>query len=70
MSETDYFTPKQFQLEGGSIKSKLQKNFRGTQTGWYKFLKPAVNVAAPFIGMPVSAKSKNQKLDKLLLVKF
>ena len=26
------FTPKQFQLEGRSIKSKLQKIFRGTQT--------------------------------------
>ena len=26
------FTPKQFQLEGGSIKSKLQKIFKGTQT--------------------------------------
>ena len=28
------FTPKQFQLEGGLIKSKLQKIFRGTQTAW------------------------------------
>ena len=37
-------------LEGGSIKSKLQKNFKGTQTAWNKFPKPAVNVAAPFIG--------------------
>ena len=26
------FTPHQNMLEGGSIKSKLQKNFRGTQT--------------------------------------
>ena len=55
------FTPKQFQLEGGSIKSKLEKFFRGTQTAWNKFLKPAVNVAAPFIGMAVSAKTKNPK---------
>ena len=53
------FTPKQYMLEGGSIKSKLQKIFRGTQTAWNKFLKPAVNVAAPFIGMAVSAKTKN-----------
>ena len=52
------FTPKQFQLEGGSIKSKLQKILRGTHTAWNKFLKPAVNVAAPFIGMAVSAKIK------------
>ena len=53
------FTPHQYMLEGGSIKSKLQKIFRGTQTAWNKFLKPAVNVAAPFIGMAVSAKTKN-----------
>ena len=26
------FTPKQFQVEGGSIKSKLQKIIKGTQT--------------------------------------
>ena len=25
------FTPKQFQLEGGSIKNKLQKIFKGTK---------------------------------------
>ena len=58
------FTPNQFQLEGGSIKSKLQKIFRGTQTAWNKFLKPAVNVAAPFIGMAVSAKTKNPKVGQ------
>ena len=28
------FTPKQFQLQGGSIKSKLPKTFKGTQTAW------------------------------------
>ena len=51
------FTPQQFQLEGGSIKSKLQKIFRGAQTALNKILKPAVNVAAPFMGMAVSAKT-------------
>ena len=56
------FSPKQFQLEGGSIKSKLQKIFKGTQTAWNKFLKPAVNVAAPFIGMAVGGKTKNPKV--------
>ena len=56
------FTPRQFQLEGGSINSKLQKIFRGTQTAWNKVLKPAVNVAAPFIGMAVGAKTKNPKV--------
>ena len=56
------FTPKQFHIEGGSIKSKLQNFFKGKQTAWNKFLKPAVNVAAPFIGMAVSAKTKNPKV--------
>ena len=28
------FTPKQFQPEGGWIKSKLQKIIKGTQTAW------------------------------------
>ena len=49
------FTPKQFQLEGRSIKSKLQKFLTGTQTAGNKFLKPVVNVAGPFVGMAVSA---------------
>ena len=53
------FTAKQFQLEGGSIKSKLRKTFRGTQTAWNKFLKPAFIATAPFIGMAVSANTKN-----------
>ena len=56
------FTPHQYMVEGGSIKSKLQKFFRGTQTSWDKFLKPAVNVAAPFIGMALGAKTKNPKV--------
>ena len=51
-------------LEGGSIKRKLQKIFKGTQTAWNKFLKPAVNVAAPFIGMAVSAKTRNPKVGQ------
>ena len=45
-------------------KSKLQKIIKGTQTAWNKFLKPAVNVAAPFIGMAVSAKTKKPKLGQ------
>ena len=58
------FTPNQFQLEGGSIKSKLQKVFRGTQTAWNKFLKPAINATAPFIGMAVSAKTKKPEVGQ------
>ena len=58
------FTPKQFQHEGGSIKSKLQKSFKRTQTAWNKFLKPAVSVVAPFIAMTVSTKTKNPKVGQ------
>ena len=59
------FTPHQYMLEGGSIKSKLQKKFKGTQTACNKFLKPAINTTAPFIGMAVSAKTRNSKTRKL-----
>ena len=58
------FTPRQYMLEGGSIRSKLQKIFRGTKTAWDKFLKPAINATAPFIGMAVSAKSRNPKVGQ------
>ena len=57
-------TPKQIQLEGGSIKSKLQKIFNGTQTAWNKFIKPAINATAPFIRIAVSAKTKNLKVGQ------
>ena len=53
------FTPRQFQLEGGSIKSKLQKIFRGTQTAWNKFIKPDLKMATPLISAAVAAKTKN-----------
>ena len=55
------FTPRQFELEGGSLKSFMKKVFKGSKTAWNKFLKPAVNAAAPVIGMAVAAKSKNPK---------
>ena len=58
------FIAPQYLLEGGSIKSKLQKFLKGTENMWNKFLKPAVNVAAPFIGMAVSAKTKNPKVGQ------
>ena len=58
------FTPKQFQLEGGSIKNKQPKIFRGTQTAWNKFLRPTIDATAPFIGMAVSAKTKTPKVGQ------
>ena len=57
-----FFTPKQFKLEGGLIKSELLKFFRGTQTAWGIFFMLAFNVAAPFIGMAIRAKTKNPKV--------
>ena len=56
------FTTHQYMLGGGSIKSKLQNIFKGTQTAWKKFLKPAINASAPFIGIAVGAKTKNPKV--------
>ena len=58
------FAPKQYVLEGGSIKSKLQKIFKGTRTAWKKFLKPALNIASPYILKAVSAKFKNSKVGQ------
>ena len=51
-------------MEGGSIKTKLKKIFKGTETAWNKFLKPALNFAAPVIGSMVGAKTKNAKLGQ------
>ena len=53
------FTPNQFQLEGGSIKSKLQKIFRGTKRAWDSFIKPGLKMATPLISAAVAAKTKN-----------
>ena len=53
------FTPNQFQLEGGSINSKLQKIFKGSQTAWNNFFKPGLKMATPLISAAVAAKTKN-----------
>ena len=58
------FTPRQYMLEGGSVKSKFKKIFKGTEAAWNKFLKPALNFAAPVIGAAVAAKTKNPKLGQ------
>ena len=58
------FTPNQFQLEGAGFKNKLKLIFKGTQTAWNKFLKRAINATAPFIGMSVTAKTKNPKVGQ------
>ena len=53
------FTRQQYMLEGGSIKSKLQKNFRGTKKNWDSFIKPGLKMATPLISAAVSAKTKS-----------
>ena len=53
------FNPRQFLLQGSRFKKKVWKMFPGIQTTWNNFSKPAVNVAALFVGMAVSAETKN-----------
>ena len=62
--EQKTFGPSLFQLEGAGFKKTMKKIFKGSQTAWNKFLKPAVIVAAPFIGMAVSAKTRNLKVGQ------
>ena len=53
------FTPNQYMLEGGSIKSKLQKIFRGTRKAWNSFIKPGLKIATPLISATVATKTKS-----------
>ena len=53
------FLPHQYMLEGGSIKSKLQKIFRGTKKAWDSFIQPGLKMATPLISAAVAAKTKN-----------
>ena len=46
-------------LEGGSIKSKLQKNFKRTRKTWGSFIKLGLKMATPLISAAIAAKSKN-----------
>ena len=48
-------------LEGGSIKSKLPKNFRGTKKTWDSFIKPGLKMATPLISAAVATKTKNPR---------
>ena len=57
--KTITFTPHQYMLEGGSIKSKLQKIFRGTRKAWEAYIRPGLKMATPLISAAVAAKTKN-----------
>ena len=61
------FTPHQYMLEGGSIKNKLQKIFKGTKTAWDKFIKPGLKMATPLISAAVAAKTKNPQFANSIL---
>ena len=52
------FTPHQCMLQGGSIKSKLQKIFRGSKKAWDNFIIPGLKMATPLISAAVAAKTK------------
>ena len=62
------FSPKNYMLEGGSIRSKLKKALRGIEKAWNSFFKPALKIASPYIGMPASTKTKTLRLDKQQLI--
>ena len=62
------FTPHQYMLEGGSIKSNLQKIFRGTKIAWDSFIKPGLKKAAPLTSPNVAAKTKSLNQPNLLRV--
>ena len=54
------FTPHQYMLEGGSIKTRLRKIFRGTKKAWDSYIKPGLKkMASPLISAAIAAKTKN-----------
>ena len=55
--KTITFTPYQYMLESGSVKSKLQ-NFQRNKKAWYSFIKPGLRMATPLISAALSAKTE------------
>ena len=53
------FTPHQYMLQRGSIKSKLEKNFKRTKKAWYSFIEPGLKMATPLVSAALAAKTKN-----------
>ena len=51
-------SPNQFQLEGAGFKNTMKKIFKGSQTAWNNFLKPALKIATPIISAGVAMKTK------------
>ena len=53
------FSPDEFQLEGAGFKKTMKKIFKGSQTAWNKFLKPALKIATPIFSAGVATQTKN-----------
>ena len=62
------FPPHQNMLEGGSIKSKLQKILRDTKKAWDSFIKPGLTMATPLKSAAVAAKNKTLNQPRLRIV--
>ena len=60
------FTPHQYMLEGGLIKSKLQKIFKGKKKAWDSFIKPGLKMATPLLSAAVAAKTKNPQSAQIM----
>ena len=52
------FSPNQFQLEDAGFKNTMKKIFKGSQSAWNKYLKPALKIATPIISAGVAMKTK------------
>ena len=59
-----HITYNPFQLEGAASENTMKKHFKGSQRAWNKILQPAVNVAAPLIGLALTAKSKSAQIGQ------
>ena len=51
-------------MEYSGFTSTMKKIFKGNEKARNKVLKPDANMTAPFIGMDVSASSKNPKVGQ------
>ena len=61
-----FFTPKHYMLESAGFGETMRKILKGSQSAWTKCLKPALNKASPYIGMAVSAGTKNPQIGKAM----
>ena len=59
------FSRNQFQLEGAGFKNTMKKIFKGSQTAWNRFLKPALKIATPIISAGVAMRTKDPQSAQL-----